>query len=156
EVVLAVGVLHVGDGFSPFVYQKHAAAQQVAGFAHALGINVCLWDHTAAQQHGDLVGVEPVVLGLAAVNGLHVQGVAQHEGNLLGGAEVGQPVPGEHAFAGNDQAVAEGSDGSAQRGGIRCQVVFEDNLTGRVKDADGEGPGVEIDAAVKSVLLVVE
>jgi hypothetical protein len=51
--------------------------------------------------HGDLV-----VLGLAAVNRLHVQRMAEHESNALGLAEIGKPVPGEHAFAGDDEPVA--------------------------------------------------
>ena len=58
------------------------------------------------EQPGDLLGVDLVVLGLAAVDGLHVQRVAEDEGDPLGGAEVGEPVPGEHALAADDQPVA--------------------------------------------------
>jgi len=52
---------------------------------------------------------------LAAVNGFHVQGMAEHEGNLLTLAQVGDPVPGEHALDADHQAVAEGRDGLEQR-----------------------------------------
>ena len=66
--------------------------------------------HAAAQEQGDLVAVDLVVLGLAAVNGLHVQGVAEHEGDVPRGAEIGQPVPGEHALDADDQFLAVEAD----------------------------------------------
>ena len=45
----------------------------------------------------------PVVLGFGAVNGLHVEGVAEDEGDAFAGAEVCEPVPGEHALDGHDE-----------------------------------------------------
>jgi hypothetical protein len=71
-------------------------------------------------------------------------------------AEVGEPVPGEHALAGDGESVAEGLDGLEEGGGRGGNGVVPDGVAVAVEDADGEGPGVEIDAAVKSVLLVVE
>jgi hypothetical protein len=35
------------------------------------------------------------MFGLAPVNGFHLEGVSQDEGNALFRAEVGEPVPGE-------------------------------------------------------------
>jgi hypothetical protein len=51
------------------------------------------------------VGIEFVVLGLAAVNGFHVQGMTQHKGNVLARADIGNPVPGEDAFHADHQVV---------------------------------------------------
>src|SRR5439155_9990553 len=92
----------------------------------------------AAEQHGDLVGIDLVGLGLAAVDGLHVQGVAQDEGDALCGAEVGEPVPGEQALTGDGQPVAEGSDSAEE--GIRPggDSLVQDDGTGRVEDTQGE------------------
>src|SRR5262249_40172822 len=67
-VVLAVGVDQVGQRLSPAADQVSAAAEQVAGLAHALGVDVGLGQHAAAQQDGDLLGVDLVGLGLAAVD----------------------------------------------------------------------------------------
>ena len=72
-----------------------------------------------------------VVLGLAAVDGFHVQGVAEHEGDRLVLAEVGEPVPGEHALAADDEAVAEGRDGVEEGVGAGGQIAFEDGLAAR-------------------------
>src|SRR5262249_55904303 len=85
-----------------------------------------------------------------------VQGVAQHEGDLFLLAQVGKPVPGEHALAGDDHVVAEGGEGATDGLGGRRDGAAEGDGAGGIEDADGEGPGVEVDAAVESVLLVVE
>src|SRR5262249_50359882 len=86
----------------------------------------------------------------------HVQGVAQDKRNLLGGAQVGEPVPGEHALTSNYQVVTKVSDGLQKSSGMGRDVCLADDRAGLVEDADGQSPGVQIDAAVKSVLLVVE
>jgi hypothetical protein len=89
------------------------------------------------------------------VDHLHVEGVAEDEGDAFGLAEVGEPVPGEHALGPDDESVAEGGDhveeGSARSG----QVTVEDRLALRVEDVGVQAPGMQIDAAVESVRLVV-
>jgi hypothetical protein len=54
------------------------------------------------EEPGDLAGVDLVVLGLAAMNGLHVQGMAQDESDAFAPAEIGDPIPGKHALDAND------------------------------------------------------
>jgi hypothetical protein len=44
---------------------------------------------------------------------LHVQGVSQNEGDLFLLAAVGEPIPGEHALAGDGHVLAEGGEGVA-------------------------------------------
>ena len=101
-------------------------------------------------------GVDLVGLGLAAVDGLHVQGVSQDEGDVVLLAEVGEPVPGEHALAGDGETVAAGSDGAEEGVGSGGDGLAEGDGAGGIEDAQGDGPGVEIDTAVEPVLLVVE
>jgi hypothetical protein len=90
------------------------------------------------------------------VDGPHVQGVAQDEGDVLAGAQVGQPVPAEQSLDGDDQPVPEGGDGAEEGVGLCGEVLVEDDLAGVVEDAQLHGPGMQVDAAVESVLLVVE
>src|SRR5262249_22550536 len=73
----------------------------------------------AAQEAGDGLGVVAVALGLGAMHGFHGPGVAEHEGDVLLAAGVGQPLPAVHARAADDQALAEGLDGfeEGRRGG---------------------------------------
>ena len=112
--------------------------------------------HAAAQEQGDLVAVDLVVLGLAAVDGLHVEGVAEHEGDLLAGAEIGQPVPGEHALHADDKFSAVQADGVEKVIGPGGQVAVNERFARLVDDADVHRLGMQIDAAVECVLLSVE
>jgi hypothetical protein len=83
-------------------------------------------------------------------------GVAQDEGDLLDVAQVGQPVPAEQALAADDEVVATRRDGFEEGTGLGGQVFVHDDLAGVVEDAQVHGPGVQIDAAVESMLLGVE
>ena len=93
---------------------------------------------------------------LAAVNGFHVQGVAEHEGDVLGLAQIAEPVPAEEALAGDHQAVAEGANGFEKSGRLGGHFLVQDDGAGRVEDAQVHCPGVQIDTAVESVRLGVE
>ena len=156
EVVLAGGVLDVGEEFGPLAHEVHAPPEEIAGGAHVRGIDVGHGDHAAAEKGGDLEGVDPVVLGFASVDGLHVEGVAQDEGDLLLGAEVGEPVPGEHALAADDEPFAERRDRIEEGGGIGRQIAIEERLALSVEDVRVHAPCMEIDAAVVLMLVVVE
>ena len=138
------------------LHQVTAPAQQIAGGAHARRVDVGLRQHPAAHQPGDLVGVDLVVLGLAPVDGTHVQGMPEHEGNALAGTQVGHPVPGEHAFDRHHQILAEGLHGGQE--GLRgaLQVAREAHLAGCIQDAQVHLAGVQIDAAVVLVLTGIE
>jgi hypothetical protein len=139
----------------PLPHQVGAAAQQVAGFAHALGVDRGEREVAAAQQAGDLVGVDLVVLGLGAVDELQVQGVTQCEGDVLFRAAIGEPIPGEHAFGAADEVVAEGGDGFEEGLGSGGDVGVEGAGAGLVEDAQVQRPGVQVAAAGESVCLVV-
>jgi hypothetical protein len=78
------------------------------------GVDVGPGDHAAPEEHRDLLGVDLVVLGLAAVDGFHVQGMPQDERDALTGAEVGQPVPGEDALHRDDDVLPVGGDGAEE------------------------------------------
>lgn len=136
------------DELAALADEVAAAAEQIARLALVPRVDVSHREHAAAQQAGDLGGVEAIILGLAAVDGLHVQGVAEHEGQLVVGTEVGEPVPGEHALAADDDAVAIGSYGVEERRGRRRQIALEDGLAVLIEDMAIQGPCMEIDAAV--------
>ena len=86
--------------------------------------------------------VDPVVLGLGSVNGLHVEGVTEDELDAFLLAEIGEPVPGEHALDGHDEIFAVGSDGSEEEVWSGLDVPVEEGLAGAVEDAEVHGLGV--------------
>ncbi len=98
EVILAVGILNMGQEFTACAGQVHASTQQVAGRAHLGRRDRGLREHPAAQQHGDFMGVDLVVFGLAAMDGLHGEGMPEDKRNTVFSTEVRKPVPGKHAF----------------------------------------------------------
>jgi hypothetical protein len=156
ELILAGRVLHMADQMSALPDEEGSAAEQIARLAHALGIDVGLRQGAAAKERGDLVGVDLVVLGLAAVDRLHEEGVSEDEVDTFRRAKVGDPVPGEHALAGDDEVLAERFEGGEELVGLGGQVLVEPDLSVLVEDADEEGSGMQIDAGVKSMGLVVE
>src|SRR5262249_29484001 len=82
--------------------------------------------------------------------------VPEDKGDVLGLAQVGEPVPAKQALAGHDQAVAEGRDGLQESRRLGRHFLVQDDLAGVIEDAQVHCPGVQIDAAVESVRVVVE
>jgi hypothetical protein len=119
-------------------------------------LDVGIGQIAAAQQAGDLLRVDLVVLGFGSGDGPHVQGVAQDEGDVFVVTQIGKPVPAEQALAADDEVVAVRGDGLVEGVGIGGQVLVEDDLAALVEDAQVHGVGVQIDAAVESVRLLVE
>jgi hypothetical protein len=96
------------------------------------GIDVRLRQQAAAQETRDLVRVDSVVLGLAAVDGLHRECVAEDEQDALGRADGGQPVPGEHTLGYDDEVLSVRRDDLEERLGRRWHVAMHEYLAGRV------------------------
>jgi len=64
QVVLAVGVLDVGEKISTLSDEVAAAAKKIPGGPHLRGINIGHRDHAASEKPSDLSGVDPIVFGL--------------------------------------------------------------------------------------------
>jgi hypothetical protein len=91
------------------------------------------------------------------VDGLHVEGVAENEGDLLGSAEIGQPIPGEDALHRHDDVLAVGSEEIEENLGVRLDVALEEDGAFLVDDDDDvHGSRVKVDPAIETVLFVVE
>jgi len=156
KVVLVVGVLDVGQEVAAAADQVEAPAEQIPRGPHLGRVDVGHGEVPAAEQARDLEGVHAVVLGLGAVDGLHVEGVAEDKVDALPPAEIGAPVPGEDALGNDDEALAVGRDGGQE--GLRAapQVAVEEDLALPVEDAEVQGPGVQVDPAVVPVGSGVE
>jgi len=124
-------------------------AKEIASGPHLGGIDIGLRDHSTSQKDRDLVGVDAIVLGLSAVDGFHVEGMAEDEWDLFAGTEVGEPVPGEHALGGDDEVLTERFDGAKEGAGRGPDLLVEAGLTLGIEDAEVEGTCVQVDAAVE-------
>lgn len=156
EVVLVVGVLDMGEELGPLADQVEPPSKQIPSGAHLGGIDVGERDVPTPQQGRDLEGVDLVVLGLTAVYGLHIEGMAQDEHNPFSLTEIGESVPGEDTLGADDEVLAVGLDGGQEGLGPALDVLVKDDLAVPIEDVEVEGLGVEIDAAVVAMGLVVE
>jgi hypothetical protein len=97
----------------------------------------------------EFLRIDAVVLVFAAVDGAHVKGVSEHEGDAGGLAGVREPVPSEHALAADGQVVAIGGDEFEKELEV---VVFDvgvnELLALAIHHADVHLPGVEVDSAI--------
>jgi hypothetical protein len=90
------------------------------------------------------------------VDGFHVEGMTQHEGNTRLSTEISQPVPGEDTFHTDNEVLPIGSNSLEKRFGSRLHIPVQDDLPIPIQDAEIHATGMQIDAAVKLVLLGVE
>lgn len=156
KIALAVSVLDVSEEIAARSSQVGAPAEKVPGSPHFGRVDVGLGNHPAPEEGGDLVGVDSIVLNLGTVNGFHVEGVTKDEGDLLLGAEIGEPVPCENSFDGDDDILSIRGHRPEELLRTSIQVTMDEGLARLIEDADVPGSGVEIDTAVVAVLLGIE
>jgi len=133
--------------------EEQAAAQEIAGGPHLVRVDVGLRQRASVKERGDLEGVDPIVLGLAPVDRLHIQRVAERKGQAFLGAEIGEPVPAKEAFA---KVVAVGRDDFERFVAVALEVAVDQDLSRLVEDADVHRSGVQVDTTVVAVLLSLE
>jgi hypothetical protein len=156
QAVLGARILNVRQQLTALADQMQPASNEIPRRPHARGVNVGLRQQAATQEARDLVRVDRVILGLAAMDGFHRQGVAQDERDPLRGAEIREPIPREHALRRDDQIVSVRGNDLEERLRGRLHVAMHEHLAGRVQDADVHGLHVEIDSAIVPMLPVVE
>jgi hypothetical protein len=89
------------------------------------------------------------------MDGFHVEGVPQDKGDFLFSAEIGEPIPGEHAFDRDDQTLTVGSNSRAKRFRSGFPMTVQQGLTIVAQDADVHGTRMQVDTAVKRVWVGV-
>jgi hypothetical protein len=82
--------------------------------------------------------------------------MAKNEGNAFLGAEVSNPVPGEHAFYSDHDVLPEGSDDAKRGLGVCFDVLMNPDLASGIKDADKHSFGMKVDSTIILVLFGVE
>src|SRR5262249_11673138 len=130
--------------------------QKVTGGAHLRWIHRGLWEHAPAEPGGHLLGIDLVVLGLPAVDGLHREGMPQDKGHALLSPEVSEPVPGEDTLDRDHQAVTVGGNGLEE--GVRSglHVAVHEDCSLLAHNADVHTAGMPVDTTVKLMLFRVE
>lgn len=102
------------------------------------------------------MGVDPIVFGFAAVDRFHVQGMAQDKGDPLIGAEIRDPVPGEHAFRRHDNVFPERLYHVEKGFPVGFYIAVKHNLSRRVQDAQIHFFRMQVDSTGIFVLFGVK
>jgi len=72
EIILAVGVLDVGQEISASTHEVIAPAQEVSSGSHPGWVDIGLGYQASLKECCDLTGIYPVVFGLPTMYGFHV------------------------------------------------------------------------------------
>ena len=91
-----------------------------------------------------------VIVGLAAMDGFPGEGMAQDKGDGQLQRRLGKPIPGEQAFDRDDKTLPVGRNGLEE--GFRSgwpMAGANRSRTSVAQDADGHGPGMQVDATGK-------
>jgi hypothetical protein len=153
EVVWALSVVDRGQECGPCAHQRHVTSSEVTGGPHLGGRDGGVREQAAAEHHRNLLGIDLVMFGLAAVDSLHREGVSKDKRHACASAEVGEPVPGEAPCDAHDQMLAVGRNGLEKRVRSGWQMPVDKHLSLLVQDAEGHGASLQIDAAVQLVWL---
>jgi len=110
----------------------------------------------APQEDRNLVGVNFIILGFAAMDRFQVEGLAKDKGDVFLGAEGGQPIPRANTFDADDQGPARWGIGFQERFRSSHHVPMQHDISLLIENAEIPRTSVQVDAAVKSVLVGVE
>lgn len=156
EVVLEIGELDMCLQFGTPVDKVIASPQQVPGRTHLAGIDVGQGEGSTPDQLGDLLGIDLVVLGLSAMDRFHVERMAQYERDVLGLAEIGQPIPGEDALDTDYDIVPVGCNQLQEPVCLCRDVLMKADITFVIEYADIHHLGMQVDSTVILVRSVIE
>ena len=151
--VLTVGIVDRCQECAAFAWQRQAAPEPITGGPHLCGIDLGLGPHAPAPEHRHVLGIDVVVFGLTAVEGLPRQGMPEDTRHRFACTQIGQPVPGKDACDTDDQSGSVGRDGCEQGlwAGGHSAVHQDRAIPGQ--DAAGHRARVPGDPAIKLVLL---
>ena len=73
--------------------------------------------------------------------------------DVLGGTEIGEPVPGKHTFCRNDDIFPVWFDGFQEALRFCAHVAVDKDFSMAIQNADINGSCMKIDAAIEFMLL---
>jgi hypothetical protein len=82
--------------------------------------------------------------------------MAENEGDVLLDTEIGDPVPGEHAFDSNHDVLTEGSNDTEKSFRVCVDVMMNPDIASGIQDTDKHILGMQVDSTIKFVLLGVK
>lgn len=156
EGVLPRRIVDVGEAFRPFPPQLSAPPEQGPRGPHRRRLAVRWGQQAAAEEPGHVLGLARIVCGLPAMESLHGERVPEDKRHACTGTQSGQPVPRKEAVDADDQIGPGGRHGCEKRCRASRHGPVQQELPLLVQDAEVQGAGMQVDAAVNLVLLRLE
>ena len=153
---LAVRVRHVREECGALVCQRPPAPEHVTGGAPRGGRDGGLREPSAVEQGRHLWRVDLVMVGFAALDGLHGESMPEATRDPFVGTQVGQPVPGEPTRDGDHHPLSRRSHGFEEGLRVGFPRAMHEERAALVEEADVHHTGVQVDAAVKWVRCGVQ
>lgn len=72
KIILAFGIIDMGQQFSPFMHEVVSPPQEIPGGAHGLGIDISRRQISAPEKNSYFFGIDFVIFTLAAMDRFHV------------------------------------------------------------------------------------
>jgi hypothetical protein len=156
QMVLTIRSLDVCKQFGALTRQMQAASEEIPGRPHRCWIDLGLREHAPTKPHRDFLGVDLVVFGLTPRNRFHLQGVAQDNRQPCLCTQVGEPVPGQDTFDGDDQILTLGGHSLAEHLRTGLHVAMEQDLPVLTQDTHVHAARMEIDPTRRFVLCGIK
>jgi len=90
------------------------------------------------------------------MDGFHVKGMTQDKGNPFLDTEIGDPVPGEHTFHGDDNVLSIRMNDLEEDLTIGNNISVQPGFSCLIEDAEIHFVGVKVDSAIEFVMFGVE
>jgi hypothetical protein len=90
------------------------------------------------------------------MDGFHIEGMAEDEGDIFLATEIGDPVLGEHAFDSDHDVLAEGSNGTEKSLRVCMDILMNPDIAACIEDADKHIFSMQVDSTIKLVLFCVK
>jgi hypothetical protein len=132
------------------------APEQGARGTHLRRRDLGLWEHAPAQEPRDFLRIDAVVFRLAAMHGLHGEGMPEDKGDTFASAQGSQPRPRADACDRDDHSVTIRRNDLEEGRGVGGEVLLYHALPMVMQDADVQRPGMESDSTVRLMLFGVE
>jgi hypothetical protein len=142
----------MGQQLRPWAHEIHPTPPQIPGRPHVGGRDRGLREQTTTEQDRQLVGIAPVICGLAAVDRLPREGLSQDKGHACLGAEVGEPRPRQQACDSHDETISGGRHSLQARVWTGLHGAGHHPLAILLQETDVHGPGMQVDTAVNLML----
>jgi hypothetical protein len=146
-VVWALGRLHVRYKLRACAHQRRTTPPEVRGGAHLGGVDIGVREHPAAPQGSNVVRIDLIMCGLAALDGVHGEGVTQDHGHPLFRTQGSPPGPGDETLDRHHEALTRGRHGLEE--GVRCglHVAVHQDCPVTVHETDVQAPGMPVNTA---------